>query len=81
MKKTFQILKEYALCEEFLDEPSKWRALWFGFYSSWYRLKRDNMSDELKEQIMNEYHWFTAGFFIGRVVQGIGVLLGVGHVI
>lgn len=81
MKKTFQILKEYALCREFLSEPSEFHALWFGFFSSWFKLKRDDMSDELKEQILNEYHYFTAGFYMGRVVQSIGVLLGVGWII
>lgn len=77
MKGTWQALKEYALCREFLSEPSEVHALWFGFFSSWFKLTRNNMSDELKEQIVNEYHYFTAGFWIGRVVQGALVLLGI----
>ncbi|MCK4329272.1 hypothetical protein KAX02_05465 [candidate division WOR-3 bacterium] len=77
MEKAWKALKEYILCREFLSEPSEFHALWFGFFSSWYKLKRDDMSDELKEQIINEYHYFTAGFWIGRVVQGIGVILSI----
>ena len=77
MNKVWNALKEYILCRELLSEPSEFHALWFGFFSSWYKLKRDNMSDELKEQIINEYHYFTAGFWIGRVVQGVLVLSGI----
>ena len=77
MKKTFQILKEYALRREFLDEPSEFHALWFGFFSSWFKLRRDKMSEELNKQIEGEYHYYSAGFFVGRVVQGLLVLLGV----
>jgi len=76
MNKALKALKEYVLSGEFLSEPSEIHALWFGFFSSWFKLRRDKMSDELKEQILNEYHYYTAGFFIGRVVQGIGILLG-----
>jgi len=77
MKRTWQKLREYALCKEFLSEPSEVHALWFGFYSSFFRLRRARMSEELREQVESEYHYFTAGFFLGRVVQAVLVLLGV----
>lgn len=83
MKRMWRRLKEkeYALYEEFLNEPGEVRALWFGFYSSFFRLRRARMSEELKEQIESEYHYFTAGFFIGRILQAVLVLLGVRLVI
>ena len=70
-------MKELALAREFLSEPSEVHALWFGFFSSWFKLRRDKMSEELNKQIENEYHYYSAGFFVGRVVQGVLVALGV----
>jgi len=77
MKSTWQRLREYALCKEFLSEPAEVHALWFGFYSSFFRLRRARMSPELRKQVEREYHYFTAGFFLGRIVQAVLVLLGV----
>ena len=62
---------------EFLSEPSEVHALWFGFYSSFFRLRRARMSEELREEVEREYHYFTAGFFRGRIVQAVLVMLGV----
>ena len=76
MKKTWETLKELALAREFLSEPSEVHALWFGFFSSWFKLRRDKMSEELNKQIEDEYHYYTVGFFTGRVVQGVLVALG-----
>lgn len=54
---------------EFLSETSEWHALWFGFYSAFYKLCKDKLSEELKRDIKNEYHYYTLGFFVARVVQ------------
>lgn len=61
--------------KEFLNDTGKVHALWFGFYSAWFRLKRDKLSVDLKEDIKKEYQYFTAGFFIGRLIQAILILL------
>lgn len=62
---------------EFLSEAGEAHALWFGFYSVWFKLKREKLSDELKEDIKKEYQYFTLGFFIGRVIQALFVFLGI----
>lgn len=69
--------KEKKPIEEFLSDTSEVHALWFGFYSAWFTLKRDKLSVELKKDIKKEYQYFTAGYFIGRVIQVILVLFGI----
>lgn len=62
--------------DEFLSECSEWHALWFGFYSAFFRLRKDKLSEELKEDIRKEYHYYTLGFYIGRLIQAILFLIG-----
>ena len=62
--------------DEFLSETSEWHALWFGFYSVFFHFTKEKLSEELKEDIRTEYHYYTIGFFIGRVVQA--ALVGAG---
>lgn len=63
--------------DEFLSEASEFHALFFGFYSAWFTLRIEKLSDELKEDIKLEYHYYAAGFMLGRVIQGLLVLVGV----
>jgi hypothetical protein len=63
--------------EEFLSECSEWHALWLGFYSSFFKIRREKLPEYLKEDIRREYHYYTFGFFIGRLVQALLVLMGV----
>ena len=69
--------KEKTPVEEFLSDVGEVHALWFGFYSAWFTLRRDKLSEEFKEDIKAEYQYFTAGYFIGRVIQAILILSGV----
>ena len=55
------------LCE-FLSECGEWHALWFGFYSIFFKLRREGLSEELKKDIQREYHYYTLGFFLGKVI-------------
>lgn len=71
------IKKEKTSIDEFLSDTSEVHALWFGFYSAWFTLNREKLSKEHKEDIKTEYQYFTAGYFIGRVVQAILVLSGI----
>ena len=57
--------------DEFLNDTGEVHALWFGFYSAWFKLKRDKLSNDLQTDIKKEYQYFTAGFFIGRLIQAI----------
>ena len=63
--------------DEFLSDTSEVHAMWFGFYSAWFKLKRGELSDDLNEDIKHEYQYFSAGFFIGRVMQAILLFFGV----
>lgn len=63
--------------DEFLNDTSEWHSLWFGFYSAWFTLNREKLSKEHKEDIKTEYQYFSAGYFIGRVIQAILVLSGI----
>ena len=65
------------LLDEFLSDTSEIHAMWFGFYSAWFKLMRGELSDELNEDIKYEYQYFSAGFFIGRVMQAILLFFGV----
>jgi len=67
--------KEKTPIEEFLNDTSEVHALWFGFYSAWFTLKRNELSEELNADIEKNHHYFTAGYFIGRVIKRIMVLL------
>ena len=69
--------KEKKPIEEFLSDTSEVHALWFGFYSAWFTLNREKLSKELEGDIKTEYQYFTAGYFIGRVIQAILVLSGI----
>lgn len=69
--------KEKRPIEEFLNDTSEIHALWFGFYSAWFTLKRDKLSEELKGDIKTEYQYFTLGYWIGRAIQAILILSGV----
>lgn len=73
--------KQKIPINEFLNDTSEIHALWFGFYSAWFTLKRDKLSKELKEDIKTEYQYFTAGYFIGRVIQAILVFSGINFVL
>ena len=58
--------------DEFLSETDEWHALWFGFVFSWKfldGLRREKIPEDSKKTIEKEYHYYTLGFFIGRVVQ------------
>ena len=66
--------------QEFLSDTGEVHALWLGFYSAWFTLKRDKLSKELKEDIKSEYQYFTGGFFVGRTIQAILVLLCLNHI-
>ncbi len=63
--------------EEFLSEASEAHALFFGFYSAWFTLRTEKLSDELKEDIKREYHYYAVGVALGRLIQGLLVLVGV----
>lgn len=65
------------IVSEFLNEASEVRSLWLGFYSAWYTLRRDTLSREHKKDIKANFHYYSFGYFIGRAIQGILVLLGV----
>ena len=67
--------------EEFLSDTSEVHAMWFGFYSAWFKLMREELSDDLKRDIKHEYQYFSAGFFIGRAIQAILVFFGVNFVL
>lgn len=69
--------KEKRPLNEFLSEAGEVHALWLGFYSAFYALRRDKLPRELKKDIKKEYQYFTAGYFIGRVIQGIIILFGI----
>ena len=69
--------KEKKPIEEFLSDTSEVHALWFGFYSAWFSLRRAKLSEELKENIKKEYQYFTMGYFIGRGIQAILVFGGI----
>lgn len=69
--------KEKIPIDEFLSDTSEVHALWFGFYSTWFTLKRGKLSKELKEDIKTEYQYFTLGYGIGRGIQAILAFLGV----
>jgi len=69
--------KEKRPIEEFLNDTSEIHALWLGFYSAWFTLKRGKLSKELKEDIKTEYQYFTAGYFMGRAIQAILVFSGI----
>ena len=69
--------KEKPPIAEFLNDVNEVHALWFGFYSAWFTLKRNKLSEELKEDIKKEYQYFTAGYFIGRAIQAILAFWGI----
>lgn len=73
--------KKATPLKEFLNDTGEVHALWFGFYSAWFRLKRDNLSADLKEDIKKEYQYFTAGFFIGRLIQAVIIFGGVNFIL
>ena len=62
-------MTRYNLLKEFLNEADEVHSLWFGFYSSFRSLRRLRLSAEQKENIKNEYHYYTLGFFVGRMIQ------------
>ena len=62
---------------EFLNETGEWHALWFGFYSAFFKLKREKLSEELKSDIEREYHYYLIGFFLARVAQAILIAVGI----
>lgn len=75
--KKFKTEQEMTAFKEFLSESGEWHALWMGFYSAFYKGNREYLPDYLKKDIENEYHYYTFGFFLGRVVQTILVLSGI----
>jgi hypothetical protein len=72
-----KLLKAHAF-KEFLSKTGEWRALWMGFYSAWYKVIREKLPDYLRKDIENEFHYYTLGFFIGRAIQAILIICGVG---
>ena len=62
---------EKTPAEEFLSDVGEVHALWYGFYSAWFTLSRTELSDELKKDINKNHHYFTAGYFVGRVIKKI----------
>ncbi len=62
---------------EFLSETSEWHAIWFGFYNAFFRLRTEKLSEELQKDIKNEYHYYTLGFFLARIVQAGLVSAGI----
>ena len=81
-RKKWEIEKEKLLkaqaFKEFLSDASEWHSLWMGFYSAWYKVSREKLPDYLQKDIENEFHYYTFGFFIGRMIQAILVICGVG---
>lgn len=69
--------KDSSLLGGFLSEYSEVHALWFGFYSAWFMLRREELSAELKDQIKREYHYYAGGFFLGRLLH-VAALVGIG---
>ena len=63
--------KEKAPIDEFLNDTSEVHALWYGFYSAWFTLDRTEVSAELNKDIDENHHYFTAGYFVGRVIRKI----------
>ena len=63
--------------KEFLSDAGEQRSLWIGFYSAWYKVVREKLPDYLQKDIENEFHYYTLGFFIGRMIQAILVICGV----
>lgn len=74
---TFKEARKHHLLGEFLSDSSEVHACYFGFYSAWFKLRREVLSAELKEQIKREYHYFSFGFFVGRLLH-VAALLGIG---
>lgn len=62
---------------EFLSEASEVHALWHGFFRSWCSVFRDEVPEEAKKDIETEYHYYTLGYFLGRIVQAILVFSGI----
>ena len=62
---------EKTPAEEFLSDVGEVHALWYGFYSAWFTLDRGELSDDLSRDIDENQHYFSAGYFIGRVVKKI----------
>jgi hypothetical protein len=71
-----ELLKAHAF-KEFLSEASEWHALWIGFYSAFYKMNREKLPDYLRKDVENEFHYYTFGFFIGRVIQTILAICGI----
>lgn len=65
------------LLKEFLSEAGEAQALWFGFYSSFKSVRRTTLPPEHEETIKREYHYYTLGFFVGRIVQAAAIAAGV----
>lgn len=65
------------ILQEFLNETGEWHALWFGFYSTFFKLKREKLSKELKADIEREYHYYTLGFFLAKIVQVLLISAGI----
>jgi len=63
------------LLKEFLSEPNEAHALWYGFFFSFSKISRASIATtnrvpkETVELIKSEWHYYTLGFFIGRMVQ------------
>lgn len=63
--------KEKKPIEEFLSDTGEVHALWYGFYSAWFALDRTELVEELNKDIDENNHYFTAGYFVGRVIKKI----------
>ncbi len=63
--------KEKTPIGDFLNDTGEVHALWYGFYSAWYTLDQDKLSEELKKDIDENHHYYTAGYFIGRGIKKI----------
>jgi len=67
--------------KEFLSDYKEWHALVFGFCETMCpgEPRYPNMTDELKEQIEGENHYYRSGRvmgYIARVVFIAGVIIG-----
>lgn len=79
-----------GLVGEFCNSPHEWHALWFGVCSGWssvdpserFDLNQipDHYPQDVKSVILEEYHYYTFGYTVGRTLANRWVQAGTGVV-
>lgn len=57
--------------KEFLNEPKEWHAFWLGVVRGVLILNIDRLSDELRKDIKEEYHYHMLGLCASRILVTI----------